>query len=279
HRLSGVSISDGRDPRQCSDLTMEFEGQPAERAEQALSVPVASGRPFRVETAVHSGVRIRGTDRADFQVLLCKGAPDASILPDITASEEGGRLTVRGPASDDWFGYLLVEAPRGASVDVVAINGPIGLTGLAGRVTVRSENGPISLSECTGEIDAEASNGPIAVHGDGGKVRLETRNGPISVSLTGSAWSGAGLEAHAVNGPVSLAVPAAYRSGTVVESLGHSPFQCRGGGCGSVRRTWDDDHKRLEFGDGPVVMRLSTENGPVSVKTNATVGDEDDDDD
>jgi hypothetical protein len=277
HRRSGVSISDGRDPRQCSDLTMEFEGRPAERAEQRLAVAAVSGQPLRVETAAHSGIRIRGTDRSDFEVLLCKGAPDAGTLPEIEASDAGGRLTVRGPASEDWFGYLLIAAPRGAAIDVVSTNGPVSLADLSGRVSVRSENGPISLSDCSGEVDAEARNGPIALHGQGGKLRLETQNGPIAVSLSGSSWRGAGLDAHAVNGPVSLAVPGDYRSGTLVESLGHSPFQCRGGGCAGVRRTWDDEHKRLELGEGPVLVRLSTENGPVSIRTDATAEDEDGD--
>ncbi len=279
HRHSGISISDGNDPRQCSDLTMEFSGEPAARAEERRTIPAASGQPLRIEAAAHSGVRVRGTDRADFEVLLCKGAADAGILPEISASEAGGRLTVRGPASEDWFGYLLIAAPRGAPIDVVSTDGPVALADLSGRVSVRSQNGPISLSGCSGEVDAEAQNGPIALHGESGRLRLETQNGPIAVSLSGSSWRGAGLDAHAVNGPLSLAVPAGYRSGTVVDSLGRSPFQCHGEACGGVRRTWDDDHRRLELGDGPVVVRLSTENGPVSVRTNAAVGDDDEDDD
>lgn len=278
HRHSGVSIHEGRDPRQCSDLTMEFSGEPAARAEERRTIPVTAGQPLRIEAAAHSGVRIRGTDRADFEVLLCKGAPDAAALPGITASDAAGRLTVRGPASEDWVGYLLIAAPRGAAIDVAATNGPIGLSGLAGRVSVRSENGPISVENCAGEVDAEAQNGPIAVHGAGGKLRVETRNGPIAVALSGSSWDGAGLDARAVNGPVSLAVPSGYRTGTVVQSLGHSPFQCRGDGCVGVRRSWDDDGKRIELGAGPVLVRLSTDNGPVSVRTGASGADEDDDD-
>ena len=43
-----------------------------------------------------------------------------------------------------------------------------------------------------------------------------------------------------------------------------------------ARRTWDDDHKRIELGEGPALVRLSTENGPVSVKTGRDL-DEDED--
>lgn len=275
----GVSISEGRDPRQCSDITMEFSGEPAARAEERRTIPAAAGQPLRIDSSAQSGVRVRGADRSDFEVLLCKGAPDAGILPQVTAASADGRLSVRGPASEDWYGYLLITAPRAAAIEVDSINGPVSLSGLAGRVSVRSQNGPIALSDCPGEIDAEAQNGPISVHGAGGKLRVETRNGPIAVALSGSSWSGAGLDARAVNGPVSLAVPSDYRTGTVVQSLGHSPFQCRGDGCAAVRRTWDDDGKKIELGDGPVLVRLATENGPVSVRTGASGRDDEDDDD
>ena len=275
----GVSVSAGHDPRQCSDITMEFSGAPALRAEERRTIPAAAGQPLRIESSAQSGVRVRGADRADFEVLLCKGAPDAGTLPQVAAADAGGRLSVRGPASQDWYGYFLITAPRGAAIDVDSTNGPVSLSGLTGRVSVRSLNGPISLSDCPGEIDAEAQNGPIAVHGAGGKMRVETRNGPIAVALSGSSWTGAGLDARAVNGPVTLAVPSDYRTGTVIQSLGHSPFQCRGDGCASVRRTWDDDGKKIELGDGPVLVRLSTENGPVSVRTGASAAADDEDDD
>jgi hypothetical protein len=277
-RHSGVSISEGHDPRQCSDLTIEFDGAAAARAEERRTIPAVAGQPLRIESGQSSGVRVRGADRADFEVLVCKGAPDAGALPSIEADTSGGRLAVRGPSGEDWVGYLLITAPRGAAIDVEATNGPVGLSGLSGHVSVHSENGPISLSDCPGEIDAEAQNGPISVHGAGGKLRVETRNGPISVALSGSSWSGSGLDARAVNGPVSLAVPADYRTGTVVQSLGHSPFQCRGEGCAAVRRTWSDDGKKIELGDGPVLVRLSTENGPVSVRTGTSGPEEEDED-
>jgi len=143
---------------------------------------------------------------------------------------------------------------------------------------LRSDNGPISIQRSSGDIDARAQNGPIAVEGDGGRLRLATQNGPIAVALSGSSWKGEGLDARAVNGPVSLAVPDGYTSGTLIESRGRSPFACHGDACSAVRRTWDDEHKRLEFGDGPVVVRLSTENGPVSIRTGtSTLGDSDED--
>ena len=136
-------------------------------------------------------------------------------------------------------------------------------------MVARSENGPISVRDCAGDIDAQAQNGPIEVSGGGGRQRLNTQNGPIEIALSGSTWNGAGLEARAVNGPLELIIPPGYRSGAVVESLGRSPFHCHGDACSQARRSWDDRYKRLEFGEGPTLVRLSTENGPVSVSSEA----------
>jgi hypothetical protein len=277
HRGVNVSIHEGDDPVRCDQISVLIGDRPAQRGEESLAIAADAGHPLRVEVPVHSGVRVREERRADFEILLCKAAPTAQALGSITLSRTGGAVTVVGPAGEDWVGYLLIAAPRGAAMDLSATNGPIGLAGLSGSVSVRSQNGPISVRDCSGDIDAQAQNGPIEVSGGGGRQRLHTQNGPISVSLSGSAWDGAGLEASAVNGPLALVIPPGYRSGAVVESLGHSPFHCRGDACAGARRSWDDRTKRLEFGEGPTLVRLSTENGPVSVSSDAN-RDEDEED-
>jgi hypothetical protein len=275
HHGVSVSTEGGEDPGQCRDLSIRFDERPAARSEEKKTFPTEAGKAFTVRVPENSGAYVHGADRPDFEVLVCKGASDRAMLDRISASRSGGVLTVEGPAGEDWVGYLIIAAPQGAAIDLSGVNGPIALSGLDGRVTVRSQNGPISVASSAGDIDAEAENGPISVRGDAGRVRVRTENGPIGIQLAGLSWNG-GLDARAVNGPVSLAVPAGYRSGTVVESLGHSPLSCRGEACSSARRTWEDERRQIALGDDPVVVRLSTENGPVSVRTDAK-GDEDDD--
>jgi hypothetical protein len=281
HRGVSVSIDDGRDPSRCEDLSITIDGDRAERAQETIRVPDTPGQALRVRVPDHSGIRVVGTDRNDVEVVACKAASSSANLPRISIVQRAGEISVDGPADDTWVAYLLIAAPRGASLDLDAESAPIGLRGLSGRVTARTVNGPISLSDCPGEIDAEAENGPIHVSGNGGNLRLRTANGPIGVALSGTAWSGAGLDASAVNGPVDLVIPAGYRSGAVVESLGHAPVRCVGSACAEARRTWDDRHKRIELGEGPAVVRLSTRNGPVSVRSGSGSGSEDasDDDD
>jgi len=100
----------------------------------------------------------------------------------------------------------------------------------------------------------------------GASLDLDTHNGPITVKLRGTSWDG-NIEAHTQNGPASLRIPANFRSGVVVESDGHGPVSCRAAACKEARRTWDDeDNRKIELGSGPTVVRMSTVNGPVSVR-------------
>ncbi len=277
HHGVNVSIDDGENAVRCDDIRVEIGNRPAARAESRTVVAIpAGGKALDVRAARNSGVRVYGADRADFEVLLCKAAPAGGNLDAIALTHDAGALSVQGPEDETWVGYLLIAAPRGAAVSLHSENGPLSLAGLQGRVQASSQNGPVSLDSCTGEVDVQAQNGPIHVRGDEGRLHVRTQNGPIGVSLSAAGWKSGMLDASAVNGPVSLAVPAGYRSGTVVESLGHSPVQCRGEVCADARRTWNDDGKRIEIGDAPVVVRLSTRNGPVTVKT-GTDADEDDD--
>jgi hypothetical protein len=253
----------GGAPLICSDLEVTVGHRPAAVAEQAMTL--AAGQTVRVRAARNSGISVEAADRRDVAILACKAAADGSDLDRIRVTLEDGLLTASGPAGDSWVAYFLIEVPRAATVDVEAGNGPIWLEHLMGKVSARSQNGPISVKNCAGSVDAQAENGPIGVSGSGGDIRIRTQNGPISVRLSGSGWDGPGLDARAVNGPVSLRIPDGYRSGALVASAGHSPFRCKGGACGHANRTWDDDGNRVELGSGPLAVRLSTVNGPVSV--------------
>jgi DUF4097 and DUF4098 domain-containing protein YvlB len=104
------------------------------------------------------------------------------------------------------------------------------------------------------------------MEGSSGNVHIRTENGPISVNLSGTSWNGSGLSADAHNGPVTLRVPSGFQSSFVVESTNHAPMSCRASICDSARKTWDDEHRRIEYGSSPAVVHLSTVNGPVSVE-------------
>ena len=122
HRGMNVSIDDGGDPRRCDQISVEIGGREALRAEERLVIPAAAGSSLRIRVPEHSGARVRGTDRADFEVLVCKAAPSADTLQAITVSHRDQTLTVDGPGEGDWVGYLLIAAPKNAAIDLTDLS-------------------------------------------------------------------------------------------------------------------------------------------------------------
>jgi DUF4097 and DUF4098 domain-containing protein YvlB len=224
---------------------------------------------LRVHEVENGGVQVQGWDKDVYSVTACKaavGGDAARLLSQIKLAVQGGEVSVGGPQGDrgDWTVYLLIRTPRSADIEVTTHNGPVSFYAVDGKITARATNGPISVKDCSGEANISAENGPISFSGNSGKLRLHTQNGPITVSL-GSNWDGSELVADAVNGPLTLRVPSGFRSSFLVESNGHSPVSCHASICSDARKTWDDDHRRIEYGSGSPVIRLSTENGPISV--------------
>ena len=249
----------------------------------ACKAAAAESDLSRIAVSFDGGdLSVRGPEGRDWVVHLIVRAPRAAGLDlDVT----NGPVAVRGPEGRDWVVHLIVRAPRAAGLDLDATNGPIAVRGMTGAVTAHTQNGPlsfedssgliqaqarngpISLKACSGTVHATAVNGPVSVSGSGGDVDIDTQNGPISVKLSANRWDGR-LEARARNGPLSLSLPEGFASGVSVESSGRSPFQCRAKACGEARRNWDEDSRRIEFGDSStMVVRLSTVNGPVSIRS------------
>jgi hypothetical protein len=257
----------------CPDLNVQFEGEQGITDSEERTIPKSEAATLHVDELINGGVQFRGWDKDVYSVTACKFADrdrrDAKdLLSQIKLSTTGGHISVSGPGHErDWTVYLLIRTPRSATIDVKAHNGPLSFFEVDGKITARGTNGPISIQDCTGDADIAAENGPISFTGKTGHLRLHTQNGPISVRLQDSDWSNGALEADAVNGPLSLAVPSGFHSSFVLESKGHSPMSCHASICGEARKTWDDDHRRIEYGTGTPVIRLWTENGPVTVST------------
>jgi len=252
----------------CSDLHIRLEDEKPTIQAEERTLTKAEAPVLRVREVQNGGVQMQGWDKDTYSVTACKAASgdDAQgLISQMRLSVQGGEVSVSGPGHrDHWAVYLLIRTPRGASVDVGAHNGPVSFYSVDGKITTRTTNGPVSLKDCSGEADISAENGPISFSGSSGKLRLHTQNGPITVALA-SGWNGSELVADAVNGPLTLRVPSNFRSSFLVESNGHSPMNCHASICSDARKTWDDEHRRIEYGSGSPVIRLSTENGPISV--------------
>ena len=278
-----VTIDSDRVIETCADVRITYDERGAARAEASFEIP--GGAPLSVKLPENSGIHVNGEKRSGFGVTVCKAARRPDALDGIHVSRDGSGIAFRGPTSGDWMVFLIVRAPRDAALDLEAKNGPIGVVGVSGKIAARTTNGPISLVGCSGPLDANAVNGPISLErcggtgdaraingpidfsGSRGTYRLDTKNGPISVELEGNRWESGSLDAHAVNGPLSLKISDNYSSAVRVEMMGHGPVDCPSSICRSARKAWDDDSRTIEFGEAgsDPVVRLSTQNGPVSV--------------
>ena len=273
HRHHSVNIHDGsRHPAaDCSDLRIRFDDRDAVMRSETRTLTKAEAPVLKVHPHANGGTQVAGWDNPGYSVTACKAvAPGDSaerILSQITVSIDNGTVSTNGPpGQDDWTVYLLIRAPKSAAIDLDTMNGPISLYNVDGKLTAHAHNGPITLKNFSGDADVSALNGPISMEGSSGNVRIRTQNGPINVDIKGTSWNGAGLSADAENGPVTLRVPTGFQSGFVVESTTRAPMSCRASVCENARKTWDDEHRRIEYGSSPAVVHLSTVNGPVSVE-------------
>jgi hypothetical protein len=255
----------------CSAMRVRMDGERVPIVTE--NIPVGNLRSLRVRSDQNGGIRVIGTSGSNYTVTACKAVGGGTDLGQVRASLSGDELTASGPDNDNWVIYFIVQAPRSATLDVSATNGPIGIYEFDGTLTARAKNGPVGLKNSRGTIDASTINGPISIEGGSGNVKLSATNGPVAVKLDGSAWNGS-LDATTQNGPVSLKLPRGFRSGVVVESNGHGPMSCHAEDCYSARmraadlnNDEDDDRpRRIELGSGAMAVHLSTVNGPVSIK-------------
>jgi len=274
HRHS-VSVSGGhREPASdCSDLHVRFDDRDAVMASEEHTVTKADAPTLRVRPHKNGGVQVQGWEKDTYSVTSCKFASNEDggaqrILSQMTVSVRNGEVSTNGPSDEgDWTIYLLIRAPKASVIDLETANGPLSLYSVDGKLTAHATNGPITLRDFSGDADVRAANGPITITGSSGNVRIHTENGPISINLKGTSWSGTGLTADAQNGPLTLSVPSDYKSSFSVESREYSPMNCKASICDNARKTWDDNHRRIEFGSSPAMIRLSTVNGPVSIQS------------
>ena len=258
----------------CSRINMMFGDLRGRPRHPACSVPVSAGT-LDIRPGGNGGVKIERGPGGAYGITACIGAgartqAEAQAAADSVRLEVVGnrvRVTDGGALQGNirsWSVQLIVTAPDGASIDAETSNGPLGVSGFTGTLNLRASNGPIGIKDVDGEVRARAANGPISVEGSRGEFDIETSNGPITVRLDGRRWDGH-LTARASNGPLTVSVPANYQSGVEITSSQHSPWSCRAAACRSGNRDWDDRTRSLRLGTDPVVVRLSTVNGPVTI--------------
>src|SRR5882762_4647750 len=197
HRHS-VNISDGHKlpATDCSDLRIRFDDRDAVVRSEERTLTKSEAAVLQIQPHSNGGVQVVGWDKENYSVTACKAAAGSGdeaerILPQITVSIDHGKISTKGPGDEgDWTVYLLIRAPKSASIDLETKNGPISLYDVDGKLTARAHNGPISLKNFSGDAEITAVNGPISLEGSILKVRIHTENGQTSAARRSTASSG-----------------------------------------------------------------------------------------
>lgn len=197
-------------------------------------VEVAAGPAGTVR--VKARVEAWGKTKAEAQALLAR----------IRVVEDADGVHAEGPAENDgawssgWSVSFRIEAPAATGLELSAVNGPLGVYEMTGRMLLETQNGPLAIERCAGDISAR------------------TQNGPLAVELAGPRWVGRGLSARAINGPAALQLPKDYDGELEYGTLrgpwsGPRPAIARGG------------YAHVKLGKGGAPISVTTQNGPFAM--------------
>lgn len=208
-----------------------------------------------VDGRENGGIVVHGWDKNEIHVVAMievhdRDRDDArSIAKDISVATSNGMVHAEGPdvgRRQSWAVSYEIWAPRRTELNLDA------------------RNGGISVDNVDSRIDMETTNGGIHVTDASGDVHGTTTNGSVTADLTGTAWSGAGLDLRTTNGSVRVAIPSSYNArletGTVNGGMNIDfPITVQG----SIRRRID-----TQLGSGGASIRAVTTNGSVSIRRN-----------
>lgn len=239
--------------QECRDGARDYGGRPrfCEVRDTGFR---ATGRAISVDPGENGGVSISAWDRDSVAVsarIQAQGQTEAdarSLAQQVRIETSDGTVRADGPATShrsSWSVSFVLLVPRRTDLTAEAVNGPIEVEGVKGRMQLTTRNGPVHLTEV------------------GGDVHARTTNGPLVVTLAGDRWDGTGLDSETENGPVTLTLPANYAAhlvtGTVNGPLSIDfPITVQGL---ISRHNIETDLN----GGGPAIRAVTT-NGPLAVR-------------
>ena len=223
-----------------------------ERYCEVRPVTIAAPSTLDVETS-NGSVAVTGSSRSDVLIearVETRGdtMDDAKALAkDVHILTDGGRVRADGPTTSNHRGWSVsfrIQAPSRQNT------------------TISSSNGAVSLTTLTGTLRGDTSNGSVHATDLGGDVRLTTSNGSVQIALSGSGWSGAGLEATTSNGSLRIDMPRDYSAHLTARTGNGSltidrPITISG----RIGHEIDTD-----LGKGGAPLRLRTSNGSLTIR-------------
>lgn len=192
---------------------LALAGTPAPASAQDAAVrqidetrAVDAGASVEVDVVVRE-VRVTGWDRSEVRV---QGSMNPEYEEFSFERDEDGTITIELELRDDAerdhredrpdFGPLTVSVPRGASVEVEVVNGPLTVQDVSGAVSLETVNGSITYSGASTSVEAEAVNGTVDVRAPrSNETRAGSVNGDVIVRVAGGV-----VEAETVSGDIDV---------------------------------------------------------------------------
>jgi hypothetical protein len=221
-----------------------------------------SASPLIDVNAIDGSIRLRGEDRSDVYLRIsarfqAESAAEADALMrriEDGIEARGSYVRVQAPREHGrgfwpgirdflsaWNGALHVDyelvVPRGARVDLRAVNGEVEARNVAGNATVHTVNGAVRLADIGGEVSVRSVNGKLSVERCGGDVLVNLTNGDVDLRevhgrtslrvLNGSVLIvDAGDEVHARSMSGEMTYRGAVR-GDVLLNSAHGAIDCQ----------------------------------------------------
>lgn len=214
---------------------------------------------IEVDGERQNGVKIMGARRRDVRVRLVIQAQgetpsDARELArqvtiDLT------RVPLRAESPD------LRESRRSGRrfvAAMVVLDVPVE-SNIAARVTYAA----LEIENVRGKVDASVDYGPLSLRDVAGDVRARSDHGPVSVHVSSSKWEGAGLDAIAQYGPMTLTVPRDFNAELEIGAE-HGPLQVD---IPLTLSRFDRSRIQTKMGAGGPRVRAIAEYGPMSLRS------------
>jgi hypothetical protein len=211
-----------------------------------------------VEGGMRTGVRITGSSRSDMRVRLVIQAQGRDVADARRLAGEVGFDISRTPlqASVPEFDEGERRGRRFVAATIV-IDAPI-----ESNVTAHATHAPLDVENVRGRIEVRGEHGPVGLRDVGGDVRARVAHGPLDVYLSGPRWEGAGLDALAQHGPLTLRVPRNYAAELEIGAE-HGPMDSE---FPLTLSRFDRSNIQTRLGAGGPRIRAIASHGPMSLR-------------
>lgn len=141
-------------------------------SEEQRTISLIPRQALQIHASEQGGVSVRGWDRDDARLLICKcaaaetPAKARAILDAVSVSVRNGEIRATGPemnASQVWWTHMVLHLPKRTNIAINSTDGGVAIRNLTGTVFAASMNGPIAIDRVSGSIDARSANGPISL--------------------------------------------------------------------------------------------------------------------